>query len=276
MKERTAYRLTIDLSRELRLRRYSYRTQKIYFRCVREYLHFKRSNLEKVDRANIEDFILGKEQKQLASSTLNLYLNSLKFFYRHIVKSSINIDIKFAKRRKRLPEVLEREEVRSILSVISNKKHHLMLSLAYGAGLRVGEVVSLRVGDLDFERRKIHLKNAKGGRDRITILPKTLVASLDTFTRGKNGEEFVFESERGGGLSVRTAQKVFEKAVAFVGIKRGVTFHSLRHSFATHLLEDGTDIRFIQSLLGHKNIKTTQIYTRVTNLGLDRIRSPLD
>lgn len=147
--------------------------------------------------------------------------------------------------------------------------------MAYGAGLRISEAISLKVKDVNLEELTIHLKNAKGKKDRITIFPEKIRSNLQGLMAEKNLDDYLFESERGGKLTERTAQKVFENALRGIGIKKEATFHSLRHSFATHLLENGVDVRYVQELLGHQNIRTTQIYTQVTNPKLKNIKSPL-
>jgi site-specific recombinase XerD len=162
-----------------------------------------------------------------------------------------------------------------MLDVTKNTKHRLMLALAYGAGMRVSEVVALRVSDIDLHELTIHIKQAKGQKDRISVIPESWVDSLRTWAGAKAGHEFVFASDRGGILTTRTAQKIFEHALAKAGIQKSATFHSLRHSFATHLIENGVDIRYVQVLLGHNNIRTTQRYTHVTNPMLKNIQSPL-
>ena len=171
--------------------------------------------------------------------------------------------------------VLSRVEIEKVFSATLNTKHRLLLALAYGAGLRVSEIVDLRVGDIDFDELVIHLKQAKGNKDRITVFPEKLVTDIRNLVAGKNTDDFVFASERGGKLTVRTAQKIFENSLKKNAIRKDATFHSLRHSFATHLLENGVDVRYVQELLGHQNIRTTQRYTHVTNPSLKRIKSPL-
>ena len=162
-----------------------------------------------------------------------------------------------------------------MLNVTTNLKHRLMLALAYGAGLRVSEVVSLRVRDVDVTEMTIHIKQAKGRKDRISVLPERFIDDLRTMAAGKHGHDYYFRSEHGWKLTTRTAQKIFEHALAKAGIMKHATFHSLRHSFATHLLENGVDVRYVQELLGHHNIRTTQRYTQVTNPKLKSIQSPL-
>lgn len=150
-----------------------------------------------------------------------------------------------------------------------------MIALSYGSGMRVSEVVNLKVKDINIEELTIHIKQAKGKKDRITIFPSKLSSNIRNLMAGKEGNRILFESMRGGKLTTRSAQTIFKKAIRKSDIKKDATFHSLRHSFATHLLENGTDIRYVQELLGHSNIKTTQIYTQVTNPQLKNIKSPL-
>ena len=261
--------------RELKIRNYSNKTIKTYLHYLAEYFDYKKENLEKMDPESIKNFILSKKERNYSPQTLNLSINSLKFFYNNIIGEKMRADIRMAKRNKKLPVVLTREEVGRILELTINKKHKLLLSLAYGAGLRVSEAIDLRVKDVGFGNLTLHIRGAKGKKDRITIFPEKIKAELEELIKDKAGDRILFESERGGSLSLRTAQKIFENALYRAGIKKGASFHSLRHSFATHLLENGTDIRYIQELLGHANIRTTQIYTKVTNLGLKGIKSPL-
>ncbi len=265
-----------QIRQELRLRNYSPKTIKAYLGCLGEYFNFKEFNLGKIDEDKIKQFLLNKQSKNYSPQTINLYLNAIKFFYREVLKIPQKINLKFAKRNKKLPIVLSREEIKSIINANKNTKHKLIISLTYGAGLRISEVVSLKVEDVNLEELTIHLKNAKGKKDRITIFPEKIKNNLQNFIADKNLNEYLFESERGGKLTTRAVQKVFENSLKKVEIKKDATFHSLRHSFATHLLENGTDIRYVQELLGHSNIRTTQIYTHVMNPAIKNIKSPLD
>ncbi|MBM4401897.1 MAG: tyrosine-type recombinase/integrase [Candidatus Cloacimonetes bacterium] len=261
--------------RELKIKNYSSKTIKSYLYGLREYFSYKGDNFTKLDQDNIRNFLLHCEKKQISPQSRNLFLNATKFYYRNVLRNPQKIEIQSAKKPKSLPVVLSRNEIEKILQSLTNIKHRLLLSLAYGAGLRVSEVIALKVQDLDFEELTIHIKQAKGAKDRITIFPEKLKMDLQNLIAGKNKDDFVFASERGGKLTTRTAQKVFENALQASGVKKDATFHSLRHSFATHLLENGVDVRYVQELLGHQNIRTTQIYTQVTNPKLKNIKSPL-
>lgn len=259
----------------LRLKNYSPKTIKSYLFYIKDFLLFAKQNEITEKNEAIKCFLSSRLEKGNSSQTINLALNAIKFFYREVIKSQDKIDLKFAKTSNKLPVVLSRDEMGIIIKQILNSKHKLMISLAYAGGLRVSEIINLKVKDIDLNELTIHLKGTKGNRDRITIFPEKLKCDITNIIFGKQGNDFLFASERGGKLTERTAQKVFENALKKSGIVKNATFHSLRHSFATHLLENGVDVRYVQELLGHQNIRTTQIYTHVTNPAIRNIRSPL-
>jgi len=261
---------------ELKLKNYSRRTVKSYLICLKEFFGYAKNITKEPDINLIKKFLLELKDKDRSSQTINLYLNSIKHFYHEIAKSTGRIDLKFAKRSGKLPVILSRQEIDRTLGAITNFKHRLMVALAYGSGLRVSEIINLKVKDINLEELVIHLKAGKGNKDRITIFPEKLKNDIIKLSAGKDGKDYLFASERGGKLTERTAQVVFAKALEKAGIKKEATFHSLRHSFATHLLENGVDVRYVQELLGHANIRTTQIYTKVTNPSLKKIKSPLE
>ncbi len=260
---------------ELLLRGYSQKTVKSYLNCLEKYFLFKRRSWKVLEVDSIRKFLLRMNKKGRAAQTVNLYLNAIKFFYREVMKSTERVEIRFVKKNKRIPVVLSRKEVGLIVGSIKNIKHKLILSLAYGAGLRVSEVVGLKIADLDLEELTVCIREGKGKRDRISIVPEKIRGDLQNLVIGRAGENFVFQSERGGKLTSASAQKVFKNGLVKAGIKKKASFHSLRHSFATHLLENGVSIRYVQELLGHQSIRTTQIYTKVMNPRLKKIKSPL-
>ncbi len=259
----------------LRLRNYSPKTHKAYLLYIKEYIIFAKRKKIKNKQKAIETFLLAKLNKKQSPQTINLALNSIKFFYSEVLKNPQKINLKFAKRSKKLPTVLSHTEIKKIIGACDNPKYRLMISLGYACGLRVSEVITLKVADLDIDELVVHIKNAKGRKDRISILPNKLQNDLRNIIAGKNANDFVFDSNRNGKLTTTSLQKMFRKSLAKTDIKKPATFHSLRHSFATHLLENGTDVRYVQELLGHANIRTTQIYTQVTNPSLKNIKSPL-
>ncbi|MDP3985246.1 MAG: tyrosine-type recombinase/integrase [bacterium] len=264
-----------SIAQEMKLRNYSPKTCEAYCRVARYFYEFIEKPLRDATSDDIKQYLLKLKDSGQSSQTISLASNAINFIYTQIYKRNDFIKFHHPKHTQRLPIVLSRAEVASILGAVLNHKHKIMLALAYGAGLRVSETVSLRVKDIDLAELVIHIKEAKGKKDRLTIFPEKLKADIQPMITGKNGDDFVFASERGGRLTERTAQKVFENALQKSEIKKEATFHSLRHSFATHLLENGTDVRFVQELLGHANIRTTQIYTHVTNPAIRNIKSPL-
>lgn len=260
--------------RLLRLRNYSPKTRKTYLLYIKDYISFSKKNEIKDTQKAVEEFLLDKHRRHQSPQTVNLALNAVKFLYTEVSKSPKKIDLKFAKRNKKLPVVLSRNEIEKIIRATNNPKYRLMISLGYACGLRVSEVVNLRVADLDIDQLVVHIKGAKGKKDRISVLPEKLQNDLRNVIAGKNPNDFVFNSNRGGKLTTTSLQKMFRRSLLKSKISKPVTFHSLRHSFATHLLENGTDVRYVQELLGHSNIRTTQIYTQVTNPKLKNIKSP--
>ena len=258
---------------EMFLRKYSPQTMKTYLSHLKGFL--ARCGGGDFQAEKFRQYVLDLHlQKNFSASTLNGYKQAFQTFARLVLQRKIEVTVPAARREKKLPVVLSREEIDRILASVKNHKHWLMIALAYGAGMRVSEVVKLRVGDVDFERGFLHIKQSKGQKDRVTLLPKKLEHHLLMWVRGRSGDEVVFESERGGRLTSRTAQKIFGRACERAGIKKAASFHSLRHSFATHLIEQGTNLRYVQSLLGHSSIRTTMVYTQVSNTALSRIQSP--
>ncbi|MFA6048290.1 MAG: site-specific tyrosine recombinase/integron integrase [Parcubacteria group bacterium] len=264
------------IENELKLRGYSRKTIKSYIICLSDYFRFIKNVKKDPDIELVKKYLLEKQERGQAGQTINLYLNAIKYFYREICKSSADIGLKYSKTSNKLPIVLSKSEIEKIINSIKNQKHRLLVALSYGAGFRVSEVINLKIKDVNLDELTIHIKGAKGNKDRITIFPEKLKPELQELVIVKNNNDYVFASERGGKLTERTAQKVFEKARNDAKIGKDATFHSLRHSFATHLLENGVDVRYVQELLGHANIRTTQLYTKVTNPAIRKIKSPLD
>ncbi len=264
------------IKNELKLRNYSPRTIESYLACLTEYFKYIKNIKREPEIAKIKEYLLEKQNRKQSSQTINLHLQAIKYFYREVMRSVSIIDIKFAKTASKLPVVLSRNEIERMIDSIKNPKHRLLIAFSYGAGLRVSEAINLKFKDIDLEELTLHIKGAKGNKDRISMISEKIRSDLRELMALKNANDFVFESNRGGKLDERSAQKVFENALKKAGIKKEATFHSLRHSFATHLLENGVDVRYVQELLGHANIRTTQIYTKVTNPMLKKIKSPLE
>lgn len=219
------------------------------------------------------DFIVS-EGKSI--SYQNQCINGIKkyFLFKNIAIDAL--DLVRPKKEKKLPVVLSKEEIRSIIEETHNLKHKTLLSLIYSGGLRIGEAINLKVIDIDSDRMLIHIKGGKGKKDRYTLLSHSFLETLRTYYRQYKPNKYLFEGQRSEKYSTSSAQWVLKKAVFKAGIKKGVTLHTLRHSFATHLLENGTDIRYIQELLGHSSPKTTMIYTHVTENSIKNISNPFD
>ncbi len=263
------------VTQEMRLRNYSPRTVAAYTAVFKNaYVYFKKP-LREVHPEEIKKYLYEKQQQGITSQTISLYSNAFNFLYSQIYHQTDYSKLRHPKRAHRLPEVLSHDEIQRVIASLNNPKHRLMIALAYAAGLRVSEVVCLRVQDIDLAALTVTVRQGKGKKDRMTVFSNTLRESLAALITARSKNDYLFVSERGGPLSERTAQKVFEHALQKSGIKKPATFHSLRHSFATHLLENGVDVRYVQELLGHANIRTTQIYTHVTNPAIRNIRSPL-
>lgn len=263
------------ITKEMLLRNYSPRTIDAYTRVVSDLYKTTKKFPRDLTAEEIKDFLYKKQQGGLSSQTISLYANAINFLYTKIYKQSDFEKLRHPKKTHRLPEILSKKEIEFLIAQTANKKHQLMLGLSYAAGLRVSEVVSLRVKDIDLDQMTVTIRQGKGRKDRISVISPRLVDDLRVLIGSRGLNELIFESERGGKLTTTTAQKVFQQCLARAGIKKPATFHSLRHSFATHLLENGVDVRYVQELLGHANIRTTQIYTHVTNPALRNIKSPL-
>lgn len=260
---------------ELKFRNYSPKTIKSYQICIRIFLEYLKNDISKISKENILKFIFYLQDKWKAAKTINLYKEAIKFFIKNILKLDIEINIKLSKVPKKLPTILSKKEIELIIQNIKNIKHKFIISLWYSAWLRVSEIINLKVGDFDIENLILHIKWWKWQKDRLTIFSEKLKEDIIKLSWLKKWDELLIESERWWKLTTRTIQNIFNNSLKKSWIKKDASFHSLRHSFATHLLENGTDIRFIQELLGHSSIKTTQIYTSVMNPGLRNIRSPL-
>ena len=264
---------------ELVLRGMAYGTRKSYGQHLRNYFAWLKVKPEEATREDIRGYLVQMATSGQASAGYCRQARAaLVFLYEVILKQTEKVaELPRVKRPQQLPVVLSREEVARLLKVTTNLKHKALLMVAYSAGLRVGEVVRLKVSDIDSRRMQIRVTAGKGAKDRYTLLSETALTVLRDYFRAYKPKDWLFPGQDSTDhLSERSAQKIFKQAAAKAGISKSVTFHTLRHSFATHLLEDGVDIRYIQELLGHGSIETTERYTHVTQKGIERIKSPLD
>jgi len=308
------------MRRIVRVKHYSLRTEKSYVHWVRRYIFYhNKRHPQEMGAGEVQSFLsyLAVNQR-VSASTQNQALNALVFLYKHVLKKELGaIDAVRAWRPKRLPVVLTREEAQRVLSLLSGVKH-LVFSLLYGSGLRLMECLRLRVKDIDFAAKYIIIRDGKGFKDRVTILPESVVPELkehlvrvralheDFLRRGYGdvelpyalirkypnaGQEWAWQyvfparnistdprtgTRRRHHIHESVLQRAVKRAVTLSGIAKSVGCHTMRHCFATHLLESGTDIRTVQELLGHKDVKTTMIYTHVMQKPGINVRSPLD
>lgn len=263
------------IQKEMKLRNYSMHTISAYINVIEQLFTFvKKKPLRELNIGELKDFLYKKQEDGWSSNSISLAANAINFMYTQIYKRDGFERLKHPKKVNRLPVVLTKEEIEDVLYQTQNQKHKALLATAYAAGLRVSEVVSLRVEDIDFSNLRLVVRQGKGQRDRVTVLSKRLVDDLYFLCQPKKGKDYVFASNRNRKMNKTTAQKIFKQCLKKSFIKKAATFHSLRHSFATHLLEQGTDIRYVQKLLGHKNIRTTQLYTHITDVDMSNIQSP--
>jgi len=258
---------------------YSASTIESYTQAFIRFLrHHKYQHPEAILPSKIMEYLAGLMLNGLSASAGNTTVNALKMYYYQILgKTNYDLSIPRPKREKKLPVFLSEDEVKRLFMAVENKKHKLLLLMAYGAGLRVGELVTLQWEDIRWDQQKIHIKGGKGKKDPVEMFPHAILTVLKNYRLEYQPKVYVFEGQFAGmAYSARSVQEVMRTAREKSGLELKATPHALRHSFATHLIEKGTDIRYIQQLLGHKEIKTTMIYTHVTDSAINKIASPLD
>lgn len=262
---------------ELKLRHYSPRTIKAYTTCLRSFVRFLHPRLPRdAGPEEVRAFLLHSLTTGLSRSYVDQAIGALRFLYADLYRRPWDVrDVPRPRREDSLPEVPTRDEVLALSAALTNLKHRLAVLLLYATGLRVSELVGLSVRDVDLEALTLRVRGGKGRKDRVTVLSEVLEFPLREWIGARSPDEPLFPSQAGGRWTVRSVQRVVEQAALKARLRKHVTPHSLRHAFATHLLEGGTDLRFIQALLGHARIDTTTRYTRVRNPRALRIRSPL-
>ena len=267
------------LEKELILLRYSYSTQKAYKWHFKSFLQFHHQLIpDEIQPEQIQTYLLHLVKEQKVSLTYqNQAINAIKFYYEKILeREKTKYLIDRPRGKKQLPKILSQEEVKLLLNCIDNLKHRCILSTIYSAGLRLGELTALRLTDIRSKSGEIFIEGGKGKKDRYTLLSKVLLQQLRAYYCLYRPTYWLFEGIHGGAYSKRSVQSVFKRAARKAGLPGWATVHTLRHSFATHLLEQGTDLRYIQHLLGHASSKTTEIYTHVSLHRVRQIRSPLE
>lgn len=262
----------------LMLRQYSWNTIKNYRFALKEYCEaFENKHPDRISPDEAKQWLTKQVKEGWSEASLVTMICALRFYYIQIQRrKDWEFYLPFPRRAETLPKVLNLSEVQALFDAIDNLKHKMMLLMGYAAGLRVSEVVSMRLKDIDSQRMVIHIKAAKGKKDRCVMLSEVLLENLRKYYEAYKPKEWLFEGQNYDYYSTRSVQIIFQRAKQKAGIQKEVSFHALRHSFATHLHEAGTDIRIIQELLGHNSSKTTERYTQVSNRTIQRVKSPLD
>ena len=260
-------------------KRYSQNTQDVYYSYFKDFcIYFQNEKLMDITTAQINSYILDLiKSKSISISQQNQRINAIKFYYEKVLgRRKEYYELHRPRKENKLPKVLSKNEVKRIFDATKNIKHKCILMLIYSAGLRRSELLNLKPTDIDSERMVIHINSAKGKKDRISLLSDNLLQLLRQYYKEYHPNKYLFEGQNGGKYSPTSVANILKKAALKAGIKKTVTPHMLRHSFATHLLEQGTDLRYIQELLGHNSSKTTEIYTHVSKKAIDKIRNPMD
>lgn len=266
--------------RYLLSKRYSPNTINTYSEALKSFLTF--CNTKAIKEISNEDVIAYNNdyilKNKFSSSYQNQIVNAIKLFFKIVKETAIEIDkVHRPKREKVLPNVLSKEEIKAILEAPKNLKHKAMLSMIYSCGLRRSELLNLKPNDIDSKRNVVIIRQSKGKKDRITPLSPKILELLRVYYKEYSPKSYLFEGqEKNTQYSARSLEEVLKKSIKLATIKKPVTLHWLRHSYATHLLESGTDLRYIQELLGHNSSKTTEIYTHVSTKNIQQIKSPFD
>ena len=265
---------------QLLLKAYSPHTIKIYCNEFSQLLYLlKDTPIDTLTPERLRSYFLYCVTKlKLSENLIHSRMNAIKFYFEQVLhrEKLFFEEIPRPKKKSLLPKVLSKKDVTKLFAQVDNLKHLLMLKLCYGMGLRVSEIVNLKITDIDSGRMLVHIEAAKGKKDRYVTLPSSILDDLRDYYRSYRPKVYLFEGQYGGQYAIRSIQSVFKNAMQKAKINKSVGIHGLRHSYATHLLEYGTDMVFIQKLLGHKDIKTTEIYAKVSNRQLSKIKSPLD
>lgn len=265
--------------KQLELKAYSSNTIRIY---VAEFSHLlvllKDYPVNDLSHSRLKDYFLYcVKSLNMSERKMNGKINAVKFYFEKVKHNpQMFFDIPRPKKPSTLPKMLSKTEIRKLFNQVKNEKHLLILKLCYGMGLRVSEIVNIKICNIDSDRMQVHIQGAKGKKDRYVNLPESVLESLRVYYIIYKPKEWLFEGQYGGAYSARSVQAIFKRAIKRARIQKKVGIHGLRHSYATHLLESGADLRFIQELLGHHSIKTTQVYTHVSNVATSKIKSPLD
>jgi len=266
------FKILID---EMKIRGFSRRTIDVYCYINTRFLEFVKKSPKDVNKKDVESYLVYLYDKNKSSATRHLACSTLKFYYESVLKRRFNL--KHPKKSNKLAVVLSKEDILKMIDSLKNPKHRLLLELMYGSGLRLGESIKARIGDFDITNKTMHVKDGKGSKDRIVNLSGKFIGDFIDYAKN-NHSGYLFESAQriGQHISPRTAQLIVKSAISKSKITKNAHCHTLRTSYATHLIENGIDISFVQKLLGHSKLSTTQAYIRLSTNSIRNIKSPLD
>src|SRR3989344_4962197 len=266
------------VKRECKRRRYSNKTIKTYLYCINRFLRFIKRGINTISKKDVRLFLEYLSEKGKSGNTMNTYHMAIRFLFEDILDKRIWIDIKYSKVPEKLPIILSKEEVKKLFNAINNEKHRLMVQVMYSACLRVSELVNLKVEDLDIEKNYGFVRQGKGNKDRIFIISESLKEKIDGLIKGDKLflDNYLFNSNRKTKYNIRSLQQIIKKATKIAKIDKKISCHSLRHSFATHLIENGCSVSEVQALLGHKSPETTFLYLHAASPNMIKVKSPFD
>ena len=267
-----------DFRKIMEVKRYSNNTISTYCSIANSVEKYFNNSLRLVNESDLQEYVYRKiHNRKFSRSSQKQLVNSLRLYYKEVLNQEINLHVLLPRKSSfTIPEVLSKQEVITILKEVKNIKHKSILALLYSAGLRIGEAINLKIKSIDSDRMTIFIQRGKGVKDRLVPLSNNLLVLLRDYYKKYSPKEYLFEGQASGQYSNSSANQFIKKYSKRAGIKKKVTAHTFRHSYATHLLENGTDIRIIQRLLGHNSIKTTMIYTHVAEQSLLSVKSPFD
>ena len=268
----------VQIQKELFRRRYSNKTIETYIGCVERFFKWCGKEPRGVTKKDIREYLERYEKNNASGNTINVILMALKFYFEQILHRRMWIDFKYTKNPKRLPEVLTKRECIDLFENIKNQKHMLMIKFMYSSGFRLSELINLKIKEIDFENDFGYIRNGKGGKDRIFALSRLLKEEILKLIQSERlqNNDYLFRTTRGDKYSSKTVQEIIKKACKRAEINKKVHPHTLRHSFATHLIENGYAVNEVQAMLGHKSPETSMIYVHSASPNFIKIKSPLD
>ena len=267
------------VKKEALRRRYSYKTISVYCYCLQKFLRMYRDiDPRAIKKQDIQEYLDKFVERDAPGNTINVHLNAIKFLYEEVLRKRLTVNIRYAKTPRTLPEVLTKEEVQQLFSVISNEKHLLMITLLYSAGLRVSELVYLKVRDLQIDKNYGWVRNGKGGKDRLFIIAKNIKNRLEEWIKSNDLslDDWLFNGRGKTHITTRSIQAIVKKMKKKAKMYKNVHPHTLRHSFATHLIENDYAVTDIQPLLGHSSPETTMTYVHLATNRIIGVKSPFD